>query len=95
MARLSYQSRKRMKKSEFAVPGKRKGGKGGYPIPDVAHARNALARVAQHGSAAEKAEVRRKVHAKFPGIDKKKETRSERAARLDKWARSKSWRSRR
>lgn len=68
MARLSYETRKKMPEKEFALPGKRKGGKGGYPIEDKAHARDALARVAQHGSAAQKAEVREKVHAKFPGI---------------------------
>ena len=30
--------------------------------------RNALARVSQHGTSAEKATVRRKVHAKYPSI---------------------------
>ena len=58
--------------SDFALPGKGEGpkgaGSGSYPIPDASHARNALARVAQHGSPAEKAEVREKVHEKFPGI---------------------------
>jgi hypothetical protein len=39
-----------------------------YPIPDKSHARNALARVSQHGSSAEKAKVRRKVHQKYPDI---------------------------
>jgi hypothetical protein len=68
MSRLSYEHREHMKKGEFALPGKRHGGKGGYPIEDKAHARNALARVSQFGSSAQKAEVRRKVHAKFPGI---------------------------
>lgn len=63
MAVLSSKSRKRMKPSSFAIPGKRK-----YPINDVKHARNALARVAQHGSAAEKAKVRRAVKRKFPSI---------------------------
>ena len=72
MARLTYSQRKNMKKSEFAVPSKRKGGKGGYPIPDKSHARNALARVSQFGSPAEKKEVRAKVHAKFPDIGKAK-----------------------
>jgi hypothetical protein len=38
--------------------------------PDESHARNALARVAQHGSSAEKAAVRAKVKAKFPNIGK-------------------------
>lgn len=72
MAKLTYGERKAMPKSEFAVPSKREGGKGGYPIPNASHARNALARVAQHGSPAEKKEVRAKVHAKFPGIGEKK-----------------------
>jgi hypothetical protein len=71
MAKLTYGERKAMPRGEFALPSKRKGGKGGYPIEDKAHARNALARVAQHGSSAEKATVRAKVHRKFPGIGKK------------------------
>ncbi len=66
MAKLSYGERKKMKKSTFALPGKREGGKGGYPIPDRSHAANALARVSQHGSSSEKATVRAKVHAKYP-----------------------------
>lgn len=72
MARLTYGERQRMPSSEFALPGKGTGpkGKGGgsYPIPDISHARNALARVAQHGSPAEKAAVRAKVHARFPSV---------------------------
>ena len=68
--KLSYGQRKAMPKKDFALPAKRDGGKGGYPIEDKAHARNALARVAQHGSSAEKAEVREKVHKKFPSIGK-------------------------
>lgn len=68
MAVLSYKTRAAMPKKEFALPSKKEGGKGGYPIPDKSHARNALARVSQHGSPSEKATVRAKVHAKFPGI---------------------------
>lgn len=72
MGMFSYAQRKHMAKKEFALPGKKTAenpaGKGGYPIPDKAHARNALARVAQHGTSAQKAQVRAKVHAKFPGI---------------------------
>jgi hypothetical protein len=63
MAKLTYKQRKKMKTSEFAEPGERK-----YPIEDKAHARNALARVSQHGTPEEKAKVRKKVEAKFPGI---------------------------
>lgn len=71
MARLSFAARKKLPKKDFALPGKRSGGKGGYPIPDASHARNALARVSEFGSSAQKAQVRAKVHAKFPGIGKK------------------------
>jgi hypothetical protein len=46
---LSTKDRKKLSKKSFALPGKRK-----YPIPDKAHARNALARVAQHGTPAAK-----------------------------------------
>jgi hypothetical protein len=71
MAKLSTAQRKRIPKSSFAIPSK-KPGSGSYPIPDKSHARNALARVAQHGTPSEKARVRAKVHAKFPGIGKEK-----------------------
>lgn len=70
MAKLSYGERKKMKKSTFALPGKREGGKGGYPIPDRSHAANALSRVSQFGSPSEKATVRAKVHAKYPSMGK-------------------------
>ena len=72
MAKLTFVARKKMKRSTFAVPSKREGGKGGYPIPDAAHARNALSRVSQFGSASEKAAVRSKVHERFPAIGKAK-----------------------
>jgi hypothetical protein len=72
MARLTYNRRKAMPKSEFALPSKREGGKGGYPIPDKSHARNALSRVSQFGSAAQKAKVRAAVHRKYPSIGRSK-----------------------
>lgn len=62
MAKLTTRQRKNLPKGDFALPG------GRYPINDPNHARNALARVAQHGSPAEKARVRAKVHAKYPSI---------------------------
>lgn len=75
MAKLTMAQRKRMPSSSFALPGKGKGpsgkGAGSYPIGDKAHARNALARVSQHGTPSEKATVRAKVHRKFPDIGKK------------------------
>jgi hypothetical protein len=64
---LSTKERKKLKKKSFALPGKRK-----YPIPDKAHARNALARVAQHGSPSEQKKVKAAVKKRFPGIGKKK-----------------------
>ena len=72
MARLSYKSRKAMPKSEFVFPAKKSAknpaGKGAYPIPDKAHARNAKARVSQFGTPAQKAAVDRAVAKKFPSI---------------------------
>lgn len=73
MAVLTAKARKKLPKSDFARPGKGEGpqgkGAGSYPIPDAAHARNALARVSQHGTAEEKAAVRAKVKKKYPGIE--------------------------
>jgi len=64
MAKLTYKQRKRLPDSAFAIPSKRK-----YPIQDEAHARNALARVAQHGTVAEIRAVIAAVREKFPQID--------------------------
>jgi hypothetical protein len=76
MAKLTAAARSKMPAKSFALPGKGEGSKGkgagSYPIPDKAHARNALARVAQHGSSAEKAKVRSAVKKKFPGIEQGK-----------------------
>lgn len=76
MAKLTTAARKKLSPKSFALPGKGTGpkgkGPGSYPIPDASHARNALARVSQHGSSSEKAAVRAKVHAKFPAIGKAK-----------------------
>jgi hypothetical protein len=63
----STKNRKRLSTKTFALPGKRK-----YPIPDKAHARNALARVAQNGSPTEKKTVRAAVKRRFPSIGRKK-----------------------
>ncbi len=67
MAKLTYQERKDLPKKDFVFKKSRS-----YPIEDKAHARNALARVSQHGSSEEKARVRTAVHRKYPGIDEKK-----------------------
>ena len=63
---LTTKKRKALATSSFALPGRR------YPINDPNHARNALARVSQNGSPAEKAKVRAAVKRKYPGIGKKK-----------------------
>ncbi len=88
---LSAKQRQSMPKSDFALPGKGEGpkgaGAGSYPIPDQSHARNALARVSQHGTPEEKAKVRAAVHRKFPGIEQSKGSRAERMYRAKKVAR--------
>jgi len=68
---LSGKKRKRLSKKSCALPGKRK-----YPIPDKAHARNALARVAQHGTPAEQKKVRAAVKKRYPSIGKKRSKKS-------------------
>lgn len=64
MATLSSKARKSLPSSDFAIPSKR-----AYPIEDQAHARDALGRVAQDGTPAEKAEVDAAVHRRYPEID--------------------------
>jgi len=61
----SSKNRKNLKKSSFALPDEEK-----YPIPDIEHARNALARVAQHGTSAEQKKVRAAVEKKYPSLKK-------------------------
>lgn len=74
---ITTAERKALPSGEFALPGKGTGaggkGPGSYPIPDEAHARNALARGAQHASPSELATIKRKVHAKYPGIGQKED----------------------
>lgn len=73
MAKLSAADRKNIPKSQTAVPGKAKAKSGGgavsgsYPIPDAAHARNALARSSGKPVAGQ---VRAAVKSKFPNIGK-------------------------
>lgn len=68
MPRLTWRHRERLPRSAFAIP-ERAPAPGSYPIPDAVHARNALARVAQDGTPAERARVRAAVHRRFPGIE--------------------------
>lgn len=60
MAKLTSKQRNALPSSDFAEPGSRK-----YPMPDRSHAANALSRVSQFGSPAEKSAVRAKAKKKF------------------------------
>lgn len=64
MAKLTTKTRKAIPTKSFALPGRK------YPIEDKSHAKNALSRVSQFGTPVQQAEVRAKVHKKFPGIGK-------------------------
>ena len=72
MAKLTAAKRANIAKSDTAVPSKAKskskGGavSGSYPIADISHARNALAR--SSGKSVE-AQVKRKVYAKVPVVE--------------------------
>ncbi len=61
--RLTSEARNALPSGDFVFPAGRR-----YPIENASHARNALARVSQHGSPAEKSKVRSAVHRKYPGI---------------------------
>ena len=62
-SKLKTKARNALPDSAFALPGRR------YPIHDISHARNALARVAQNGTSDEKAKVRAAVHSRYPEIE--------------------------
>jgi hypothetical protein len=66
MAKLSTEARKEIPAKSFAEPDKRK-----YPIENKAHAKNALSRVSQSGTTAEKTKVRAAVKKKYPSLGKK------------------------
>lgn len=63
LSSLTTKKRDKLDDSDFALPGRR------YPIFDEAHARNALARVAQHGTPEEQKKVKAAVKRKYPNID--------------------------
>ena len=62
MAKLTAAKRKAIPSKDFAGPDR------SYPINDASHARNALARVSQHGTPALKARGRSAVKRKYPNI---------------------------
>jgi hypothetical protein len=76
MAKLTTKKRDAMKASTFAVPKER-----AYPINDEAHAKAALQRVSQFGSAEEKKKVRAAVAKKFPAIEQTKGAAAKKAAK--------------
>lgn len=59
---LTAKGRKHISKGNFAIP------PDGYPIHDISHARNALSRVAQHGTPDEQKKVKAAVHRKYPSL---------------------------
>jgi hypothetical protein len=64
MAKLKAKARNALPSSAFAGPDR------SYPINDPNHARAALSMVSKYGTGALKAQVRAKVHAKYPEIGK-------------------------
>ena len=62
VARLTTAKRRAIPSKDFAGPDR------SYPINDASHARNALARVSQHGTPALKSRVKSAVKRKYPGI---------------------------
>jgi hypothetical protein len=61
VSKLTTGRRDEIPGGEFALPGRR------YPIHDESHARAALS-MAHYATPAEQAEIKRKVHAKYPDI---------------------------
>ncbi len=64
--KLNAAKRNALPASDFAGPGR------SFPVNDLSHARNALARASTHPEL--KAHIRAKVHKKFPGIKQHDET---------------------
>ena len=78
MAKLSAKARNKLPASSFAGPAR------SYPIPDENHARNALARAAQHASPELQATIKAKVRRRYPSISiegEKSKPRSDRPSR--------------
>lgn len=63
MAQLTAKRRQALPDSAFAIPERR-----AYPIHDLAHARNALARVMQHGTPEEKRRVLAAIRRRYPAL---------------------------
>lgn len=61
---LTAERRKRLRDKSFALPKTRQ-----YPIHDKSHARNALSRVAQHGTREQQGTVLAAVYRKYPSLN--------------------------
>lgn len=57
---LTAKARNKLPKASFAIPSTKS-----YPIPDLGHAKNALARVSANGTPAQKKQVKAAVKKKF------------------------------
>lgn len=83
MGKLNAAARAKLPARDFAGPD------GSYPDEDPGHARDALARVSEFGSPKVKAEVRRNVAKKYPGMAVK---RLKKAGKIsDKQASKRGW----
>lgn len=79
-ADLTQAAREHIKTKNFALNAKQSDtGAPKYPIEDRSHAANALARVKQHGTPAEKAEVYKDVARKYPDMAAKSDVPEVRA----------------
>ena len=75
MAKLSTKARNALPASAFAGPDR------SYPIEDRSHARNALARAAQHASPELQSKIKAQVRRRFPNIKVEGEPAKARADR--------------
>ena len=71
--KLTTTGRAHIKDKNFVYPPSKENPEGKYPIQDIEHARNALARVAASGTGTEKAEVKKEVGDKYPSLEKNME----------------------
>lgn len=72
MSKLTTNARAHIAPKNFAIKSEAPG-PGSYPIHDISHAINALARVHQFGSPAEIKQVTGAVHAKYPSLQNVRE----------------------
>lgn len=70
MAKLTGRQRRKLPKSSFGLPSKRK-----YPLDTKARAQNALARAAQNESKATQKTIRARVTKRWPSLKKNRRKR--------------------